>query len=217
VTQRTVGSAMDETSQLGQDEIIEAALSLAREKGLQNLTMRDLARELGVTPMATYYYVKNKAELLNLVSDSILGQVEIPPPNPRRWKERQKALLRSAREVMLDYPGMDALMLDMGLTSNGRRMINATIENLRDAGFDQREAELASGLLQAHSIGRLSVESQSWRARHEVGGKASRAKKKSTKGELHSDDYFEFAIEAMLDGLEAQLRKQKRQQTRRES
>src|SRR5271156_6765307 len=118
VTQRTVGSAMDETSQLGQDEIIEAALSLAREKGLQNLTMRDLARELGVTPMATYYYVKNKAELLNLVSDSILGQVEIPPPNPRRWKERQKALLRSAREVMLDYPGMDALMLDMGLTSN---------------------------------------------------------------------------------------------------
>jgi TetR/AcrR family tetracycline transcriptional repressor len=217
VTQKTVGSAIDEANQLGQDEIIEAALALAREKGLQNLTMRDLARDLGVTPMATYYYVKNKAELLILVADSILGQVEIPPRNPKGWKERQKALLRSAREVMLDYPGMDSVMLDVGVTPNGRRMIDATIDNMRDAGFDEREAELASGLLMAHSIGRLSVESRSWRDQHQAGRTQSKTTKKSTKAELHRDDYFEFAIDAMVDGLETRLRKQKRQSIRHES
>ena len=57
-----------------------AALRLAGRVGFDALSMRGLAEELDVTPMAIYYHVGNKKALLALVTDSILGGIDIPEP-----------------------------------------------------------------------------------------------------------------------------------------
>lgn len=58
---------------LSEAEIVEAALRVVRADGVDKLSMRLLSRELGVSPMAPYYYVADKRELLDLVATAALA------------------------------------------------------------------------------------------------------------------------------------------------
>jgi len=64
---------------LSRDQVVATAVDLLRRYGLGDLTMRRLARELGVAPGALYWHVANKQELLVHVADALLS--EIPPPH----------------------------------------------------------------------------------------------------------------------------------------
>src|SRR5207302_6834743 len=133
----------DRSRPLSKDEIVAAALRLTKEVGLERLTMRLLAGQLGVTPMAAYYHVPDKRSMLELVGDAVMAQVEVPPPEAGPWDERLRLLNLSVRKVLAEYPGVGSFLLGAPLTTNGRRLVDATVEILLDAGFDEREATLA--------------------------------------------------------------------------
>ena len=71
------------TEQLSQERIVAAALAVAKRVGFDRLTMRALADELGVTPMAAYYYVSSKDQLLELVADAVASDAKPLPPTCR--------------------------------------------------------------------------------------------------------------------------------------
>src|SRR6516165_9508850 len=73
---------------LSEAEIVEAALRVVREDGVDKLSMRRLSRELGVSPMAPYYYVADKRELLDLVATAALTGVRKPAPESGPWQQR---------------------------------------------------------------------------------------------------------------------------------
>src|SRR5208282_6189486 len=81
---------------LSEDEIVTAALRLTREVGLQNLSMRALARELDVPPMTIYHYVASKESLHALVVDHILREIAVPCEDEASWEERLIRLLSGA-------------------------------------------------------------------------------------------------------------------------
>ena len=94
-------------------EILDAALELADDKGLEAVSMRALAERTGVTPMALYPHVGSKAALLDGMLGRVISQmVADAGPLPGAgvdWRERLRRLLRGARQLAHRHPWMAAL------------------------------------------------------------------------------------------------------------
>src|SRR3954465_7858333 len=79
--------------------------------GPHRLTMRALATELRVTPMALYHHVPNKDALLQLVADAVIGEIDVPPPDVGPWDVRLAALAHELRARVSAFPGVGAYLL----------------------------------------------------------------------------------------------------------
>ncbi|MFI6154653.1 TetR/AcrR family transcriptional regulator C-terminal domain-containing protein [Kitasatospora sp. NPDC051170] len=90
---------------LQRDEVVRTALRVLNEEGIEGLTTRRLARELGVQSPALYWHFKNKRELLDLMAEAMLAEA-LPPdraPEPDRWPEWIAADARAKRKGLLAY------------------------------------------------------------------------------------------------------------------
>src|SRR5215471_9501420 len=78
---------------ISRDAIVAAAIGLLDREGLAALSMRRLAEELGTGAASLYWHVGSKDGLLDLVFDELIGEEQIPAPDPPRWQEQ----LRTSR------------------------------------------------------------------------------------------------------------------------
>jgi AcrR family transcriptional regulator len=90
-------------------EILDAALALAGEKGLDAVSMRAVAERTGVTPMALYPYVGSKAALLDGMVGRLLAEL-VPEDAGPDWRQRLRALARSGRALAHRHPWAAALL-----------------------------------------------------------------------------------------------------------
>ena len=88
---------------LSRQRVLHAALLLADKAGVDSLSMRRLAGELGVVPMALYKHVANKEELLDGMVDAIIQEIAPPPPG-LPWKEAVRVRVLSARTTLRQHP-----------------------------------------------------------------------------------------------------------------
>jgi AcrR family transcriptional regulator len=88
---------------LSRERVLRAAVALADEGGVDALSMRRIARELGVVPMALYKHVSNKDELLDGMVDVVVGEID-PPPSGTDWKTAIRQRVLSARGALLRHP-----------------------------------------------------------------------------------------------------------------
>jgi AcrR family transcriptional regulator len=95
-------------------EILDAALDLADDKGLDAVSMRALAERAGVTPMALYPHVGSKAALLDGMLGRVIGRMvadEGPSwDSAADWRERLRVLMRGARQLAHRHPWVAALV-----------------------------------------------------------------------------------------------------------
>jgi AcrR family transcriptional regulator len=134
---------------------VDAALRIVEERGFSGLTMRALATELGLSPMAVYHHVRSKDELVRLAADSVLRQVEMPGPEHGDWAAQILLLNQRYRAAHLRYPGMTPRQLRTGLTDNGRIIVGQVLQLLLDAGFDEHETAYAFATLNSYFYGRV--------------------------------------------------------------
>ena len=87
---------------LSRDRVLQAAMALADDGGVEALSMRKLAQDLGVVPMALYKHVANKDELLDGMIDLLVA--EIDPPGTGPWKSAVRQRILSARQALLRHP-----------------------------------------------------------------------------------------------------------------
>jgi AcrR family transcriptional regulator len=87
---------------LSRDRVLDAAVGLADEAGMESLSMRRLAQELGVVPMALYKHVANKDELLDGMVDAIVAEID-PPVRDADWKYAVRQRVLSARRALLRH------------------------------------------------------------------------------------------------------------------
>jgi AcrR family transcriptional regulator len=86
------------------DGVVAAAIELADAEGLAAVTMRRLARSLGVAPMSLYTYVPGKAELLDLMLDSVYARMSRPDLAGLGWRERVTAVATENRDLFRRHP-----------------------------------------------------------------------------------------------------------------
>jgi AcrR family transcriptional regulator len=88
---------------LSRDRVLQAAVALADRAGVESLSMRKLAQELGVVPMALYKHVANKEELLDGMVDIVVGEID-PPDRGADWRSAVRQRILSARRALLRHP-----------------------------------------------------------------------------------------------------------------
>jgi AcrR family transcriptional regulator len=117
------------------ERVLRAALALADQGGFESLTMRNLAKELGVEAMSLYNHVANKDDLLDGMIDLVFGEIELPPTDVD-WKAAMRQRAVSTREALNRHRWAIGLM--EGRSSHGPANLslhNAVLGCLRAAGF----------------------------------------------------------------------------------
>lgn len=88
---------------LSKDRVLHAAVALADHAGIESLSMRKLAEELGVVPMALYKHVANKEELLDGMIDVVVSEID-PILSGADWRRAVRQRILSARQALLRHP-----------------------------------------------------------------------------------------------------------------
>jgi AcrR family transcriptional regulator len=88
---------------LSRERVLRAAVALADEVGADAISMRRIAQELGVVPMALYKHVASKDELLDGMIDVVVGEID-PPADGPDWKTTIRRRVLSARAALLRHP-----------------------------------------------------------------------------------------------------------------
>jgi TetR/AcrR family transcriptional regulator, tetracycline repressor protein len=159
---------------LSRERIVDASFGLLESEGWEALSMRRLAQELDVWPMAVYRYFRDKDELVEALVEHAALAIELPDDRGD-WRERLRGILAAVRLTLDRLPPelrgrLGALLVDPdGVAATGT-------EVLESAGLDPEAARLAWSALAAYTIGVV-----------EIGP---------------GDDGFEYGLERLLDGLD---------------
>ena len=137
---------------LSRARVLEAAVALADEAGLGAFSMRGLAQELGVVPMALYKHVANKEELLDGMVDIVFGEIELPPRD-LDWRSAMRRRALSTREALKRHSWAIGMMESRRPGPANLRNHDAVMGCLREAGFSFEMAIHAYSLQDAYIYG----------------------------------------------------------------
>lgn len=121
--------------------VVEGALALADAEGLGAVTIRRLAKELGVTPMALYWHFRSKDELLDDMAARIFEEVDLAVDASAAWQEQLRALLGSMVSVLRAHPSTAILLSTRTASSEGGlRATEVVLDILGRGGFSPTQA-----------------------------------------------------------------------------
>jgi len=140
---------------LSRDVVVERALEISDVEGIEAVTIRRLASEFGVTPMALYWHVKNKEELLDAMGDRIFegfGAAAVSTTGP--WHQQLRIIMATLIEALRVHPGALRVAARRVLScEDGLIATEHTLKVLREAGFAvQSAADIARNLLQISTV-----------------------------------------------------------------
>lgn len=137
---------------LSRDRVLRTALELADRDGIESLSMRKLGRELGVEAMSLYNHIADKDDLLDGLTDIVVGEIEVPSIGDD-WKAALRRRAVSAREMLTRHPWAGGLMLSRASTPTRSRYPEAVVGSLRQAGFSVEMAVHAFFTLDSYIYG----------------------------------------------------------------
>jgi AcrR family transcriptional regulator len=138
---------------LSRELVLQTALRLADQGGLESLSMRKLGQELGVEAMALYYHFANKDEVLDGIVDLVFGEIDLPVAGAD-WRIAMRERGVSLRDVLSRHRWAIGMMESRRNPGPANlRHHDAVIGNLRAAGFDMETVAHAYSLLDAYIYG----------------------------------------------------------------
>jgi AcrR family transcriptional regulator len=146
---------------LTRDRILETALALVDEHGIEALSMRKLGRALGFEAMSLYNHVENKDDVVNGIVDLVLAEGQPPAPDGD-WDHAVRASALSVHQAFKTHPWACQLVMSPGHVRPARlRYMDSLLGRLREAGFSADATYHAYHVLDAHIFG-FSM----WQASH---------------------------------------------------
>jgi TetR/AcrR family tetracycline transcriptional repressor len=123
---------------LSKAAVIERGLAIGDTEGLEAVTIRRLAADLGVTPMALYWHFRNKDELLVGLADSIWAEIDVDVDPKADWWVQLRGLLQSLVDVLRRHPCASQLLIEgeKRTSEAALRAQETTLEVLHRGGFD---------------------------------------------------------------------------------
>jgi AcrR family transcriptional regulator len=137
---------------LNRARVLQAAIALADQTGLEAFSMRGLAQELGVVPMALYKHVANKDELLDGIVDIVFSEIDAPSAD-EDWRSALRRRAISAREALKRHPWAIGLLESRHPGPANLRLHDAVMGCLRKAGFSFQTAIHAYSVQDAYIYG----------------------------------------------------------------
>ena len=137
---------------LSKNRVLQAAVALADEEGIEALSMRKLAEELGVKAMSLYNHVANKDDLLDGIVDAAYLEIVVPGPDVP-WKIQIRELAVSAHETLLRHPWASSLQVRRAPGHGRLRYSDALLGFFRDSGFSKELTYHAYHIIESYIIG----------------------------------------------------------------
>jgi AcrR family transcriptional regulator len=138
---------------LTRDRVIDAAVALAAREGMDSVSMRKVADELGVGAMSLYHYVPNKDDLLDGMVDLVFGEIELPPTGVE-WRAAMRRRAVSTRAVLNRHRWAVGLMESRRSPGPASfRLHDAVLGCLREGGFSIEMTIQAYSVLDAYIYG----------------------------------------------------------------
>ena len=138
---------------LTRERVLAAAVALADRGGIESLSMRKLAQELGVEAMSLYHHVANKDDILDGLVDVVFGEIDLPTGEDG-WKAAMRRRAISAREALRRHPWATGMMESRPTPGAANlRHHDAVLGVLRGAGFSLELAAHAYSLLDSYIYG----------------------------------------------------------------
>ena len=202
---------------LSRERVLRTAIALADAGGVEALSMRKLAGELGVEAMSLYHHVAGKDEILNGIVDIVLAEIELPAGGAG-WKETIRRSAISAHDAFTRHPWACSLVLTRSGPSPARlRYMDALLASLREGGFPPGLVYHGYHALDSHIMG-FTLWQGNFPASEDLAALAADFLR-----DFPADDYpdlaehieqhvadsghggesdFEFVLDLILDGLE---------------
>jgi TetR/AcrR family tetracycline transcriptional repressor len=211
---------------LDQRQIVQAALDLLDEVGFDGLTMRNLAKKLGIQAASLYWHVRGKQELLSLLADEICAPMR-EPDRTLPWHIQLEELGHEYRRVLLAHRDAARVLASSGGPTgpNRVRLTEIGLRTLLDAGFSHKDAAYAGFLMNDYVI--MFVLEETQYANAEAEGASEDSGDQNWVETLPPNDYpsvvalagylvkadvderFQFGIEILRNGLETRLARRK--------
>ncbi len=176
--------------ELDRAQVVESLHNLARRVGVQGVTMRDLAAELGAAVPSVYYYVQGKQAALDLLAESMLA--DIPVPDAGTWDARLIELYCAAREVVLTVPGVAGILQTGSGGEAARRLDRLSRSLLTDAGLAKPVADAAHSVLYTYLLGSISLQE-------------ARQPTEPQRGKYQVSKQFRAGLDVIIAGIKASL------------
>lgn len=216
-------------ARLSQGRIADVALRQMAESGYDAVSMRSVARELGTGPASLYAHVANKDALDQLVLDRIAEQMHVPEPDPDRWREQLRQVLRDMLGAYRAHPGSArAAVATIPTMEGGLRVAEGLMALLLAGGIHPRAAAWFLDL-SALYVSAIGAEESIWEDRRKAASTAGvEVDREELAAEIHrvfdalpaasyplmashadvmtsgdGDERFEFGLDVLLAGLEA--------------
>ena len=142
--------------QLTRERIVTAAVDLIEQAGVEAVSMRRIAAELGCGVMSLYNYVPSKSALLDEVADRVMSGIDFSSVPGASWDDQVRAQARAFRQIARAHPRCTMLVVGRPTTSPaGLRPIEHALCTLREAGFGGTEAVQIVRAFVAYIIGSL--------------------------------------------------------------
>jgi AcrR family transcriptional regulator len=133
---------------LSEDAILDVAMRILREEGLDAVTMRRLAGELDTGPASLYVYISGRDALRNALLDRVAGMVELEEPDPSRWREQVVRFAERMLRALEAYPGIATVAVANPPTGEGALRVADNLAGLlRAGGIRDRDVAWACDIL----------------------------------------------------------------------
>ncbi len=209
---------------LDQSQIVRAALDLLDEVGFDGLTMRSLAKKLGVQAASLYWHVRSKQDLLSLLAEEICAPMR-EPDRRLSWQKQLEAMANEYRRVLLVHRDAARVLASSGGPSGPKRLrlTEIGLRTLLDAGFSHRDAAYAG--MQLNDFVIMCVLEETQYANLEAQGTSEDSSSEVQNwveslppneypslvalanylAEPNGDERFRFGVELLRSGLESLL------------
>jgi TetR/AcrR family tetracycline transcriptional repressor len=201
---------------LSRERIIDAALRIIDDEGVDALSMRRLAATLGVQAMSLYNHVDGKADIIDGVTECIAMDMQLPEGFEGGWEDGIRAVARAVRQASLRHPRACELVLTRQLSSpTAFAPVDSSLSVLLDHGFEESTAVHVLRLFIAFQVGSLLREFHSSpvftgreesavrerEARLAGAGFPAVARVAPLLAVIDHEEEFSFGVELLIEGL----------------
>jgi AcrR family transcriptional regulator len=207
---------------LTRERIIQAALRIMDEEGLEAVTMRRIGRDLGVEAMSLYNHVQDKEDILDGMCEHVLSQFRIP--QVEGWVEAARLGAREFRRLLLDHPNVIRLMTDRKsafTNAESLRGYEFALDVFRSAGLSEADSVKAFHAFGGYIFGFVMMElglmvggpedEEHVRAHEEMARILSSADLPRLRESLpylincDVEEQFEFGLDLLIQGIRARI------------
>jgi AcrR family transcriptional regulator len=207
------GTHGKQRERLSRERVVEAALAIMDSEGLEAVSMRRVARELGVEAMSLYNHVVDKEDLLQGIREHVMSQF-LDPGTDGPWEERARAAGRSWRDALRAHPSMLSLIAESkgpNLSPASIRPTEVGLRLLTEIGLPEDEAVMAFCAFGGFIVGFVMFEMGMAKARQVATAlpdptqlaAALPAEQYLVAGDI--DARFEYGLDLMIAGLRARV------------